>query len=126
MTKKQIIMKNAWKIRKDVAKELDIKVSNVSMSECLKISYETYKNSELYILDDNQLSFDIHNADETFYIFFDSLKQNDLVKSSNELYTVYVIEDRKYIQNSREQLLEVKNDDGYIQINAIQFGFFCD
>lgn len=40
-------MKRAWEIRREVAKEMDVKVSKVSMSECLKMAWEEAKTTNV-------------------------------------------------------------------------------
>lgn len=47
MIKKRKIMALAWEYRKDVAKKLAVKVSEVSMSECLKVAWFQAKNTEI-------------------------------------------------------------------------------
>lgn len=44
---KRKIMAIAWEYRKDVAKKLGVKVSEVSMSECLKVAWFQAKNTEI-------------------------------------------------------------------------------
>jgi hypothetical protein len=88
-------MKRAWEIRRNVAKELNVKVSLVSMSECLKIAWAESRNAINYKEEihkmDNRLDEHLKNADEkTLKTIYVMLKNGGNVWFKDDKVRVYI------------------------------------
>lgn len=88
-------MKRAWEIRRNVAKELNVKVSLVSMSECLKMAWAESRNAINYKEEihkmDNRLDEHLENADEkTLKTIYVMLKNGGNVWVKDDKVRVYI------------------------------------
>lgn len=78
-------MKRAWEIRREVAKEMNVKVSKVSMSECLKMAWEEAKTPKKLTLIQALTNYSNKNGFEIVQVLDDchkaGLKVNVVIKN---------------------------------------------